>query len=185
MAQPRATRRPFGEEVRELIAESDMSLRGLAAKVGVDPGFLVRVLQGKQPPSQKLLMGVAEAFDLPSDYFVEARRETLTGLLSHNRVLVDVFYDQVAPARVVDTEAPAGMAHPGSRESQDDRLKLLSSTDVNDPRLLQFAAAVLVRYRTDKEFRNAVDAELPEIEKLAREIMAARLVSAPRRHGLS
>lgn len=170
MAKRRATR-PFGQEVRHLIAEKNVTLRGVAAQIGVDPGFLVRVLQGKQPPSHKLLDGVSEAFDLPENYFVEARREKLSGLLSRSSALVDAFYNQVAPERVVDTSR--GRANPGRREPLDSPLAILALSDASEPRLAQLGAAVLLRYQSDEAFRHAVDAQLPEMKRIAQELSAA------------
>jgi hypothetical protein len=95
----------------------------------------------------------------------------VSGLLSHHRLLVDAFYDQVTPERVMDVSR--GMEFPGTTEPRDDRLAFLTSADVGDPRLVQLAAAALYRYRTDDEFRQAVDAELPEIERLAQELNLA------------
>lgn len=153
--------------MRRLLAERKMSLRALSARVGVDPGFLVRVLQGKQRPSERLISGVNDAFDLAPDHFVETRRAKLVELMLASPDVVDAFYNQIASMRPT---ASTGAATPGTREPPDDPLTILTTSEAGDPRVARLAAAILFRYRRDKSFRRAVDAELPQIEKLAQNL---------------
>jgi len=129
--------------------------------VGVDPGFLVRVLQGKQPPSQKILTGVTEAFDLPPDHFVEVRRETLAEMLSTSPTLVDAFYNQVARRGSGDLVWSAGI------DERLDPMTILMHSDSSDQRFVEIAAAMLLRYQDDADFRAAVDTQLPATQRLA------------------
>jgi transcriptional regulator with XRE-family HTH domain len=159
----RPANRTFGHEVRRLLAEREMTLRALAARVGVDPGYLVRVLQGKQPPSSKLVANVCEAFDLPPFHFAESRREAVQELVAHDPGVVDaLFYGRVS--------REAGDAGSGEKYSPadplDDPLAVLTH-HAGDERLARLAAAVLVRYEVDHEFRRAAEAQVPGIKTLA------------------
>lgn len=55
--------RTFGEELRRLMAERGVSLRGLARLVHYDPGHLSRVVNGRTPPSVGLARAVDAALD--------------------------------------------------------------------------------------------------------------------------
>jgi transcriptional regulator with XRE-family HTH domain len=153
--QPRATK-PFAEEVRALLEAKDTSLRSLAGRIGVDPSFLVRVLQGKQPPSAKLVEGVTGAFELPADYFLEVRRETVDAKLSAEPLLVDTIYEQVVPERSTKRNPP----RPDPGNLWQDTVTLLAAAKIRDRRLVRIGAAVLRRYSEDPDFRKAVDEEL-------------------------
>jgi transcriptional regulator with XRE-family HTH domain len=67
--------RPFIEEVPRLLAERQMSLRALARAADVGHGHLSRVLRqdAYKTPSADLTARVAEALELPPDYFPEFR----------------------------------------------------------------------------------------------------------------
>jgi transcriptional regulator with XRE-family HTH domain len=165
--------RSFGEEVRRLIAEREMSLRAFAGGVGLDPSFLVRVLQGKQPPSRHLLEAVSAGLDLEPDYFIEARQQRLEERLSHSPALVAEIYERIEPASTaaegIAFAGDAVMAFPGEAEPRHDLLAVLTSAST-DRRVVRAAAAMLFRYRTDDDFRHKVDAALPEVERLADEL---------------
>jgi len=157
---------PLGEEVRRILAEKDMTLRGLALQAGLDPGFLVRVLQGKDPPSEKVLSGVRKALDLPENYFIEERRDKLFIAMMKNPSLVGEFYDAFNP-EPFDNTLSRGMSSGRVHEPLGSPLTILRLADGTDPRLVRLGAAVLLRYQEDADFRGAVDEQFPEIEKLA------------------
>jgi transcriptional regulator with XRE-family HTH domain len=71
----KTTDRPFVEEVPRLLKARGMSIRTLAASVGVSDSHLSRVLRQAdyKTPSTGLTTRVAEAFGLPVDYFPEFR----------------------------------------------------------------------------------------------------------------
>jgi transcriptional regulator with XRE-family HTH domain len=170
MAEKASATRPFGEEVRQLLADRNMTLRSLAAQVGVDPGFLVRVLQGKQPPSHKVIEGVSEAFGLPPDYFVEARWETLEGMIRPSPLLVATVYERFAPA---ERGISSGKLRPPDHHTHSpwaDTLTILGRADVSDQRIARLGAAVVFRYQEDERFRRAVDEQLPAIGTLASQL---------------
>jgi transcriptional regulator with XRE-family HTH domain len=70
--QPR-TRPTFGDYVRELregrrSADASFSLRQLAARVGVEPGYLSRIERNEvPPPSEKVVRALAAALGEDSD----------------------------------------------------------------------------------------------------------------------
>jgi transcriptional regulator with XRE-family HTH domain len=69
------TDRAFTEEVPRLLKEHGMSIRALAAAIGVSDSHLSRVLRRAdyKTPSTDLAKRVAEAFGKPADYFPEYR----------------------------------------------------------------------------------------------------------------
>jgi transcriptional regulator with XRE-family HTH domain len=75
LAVAKKTDRAFTEEVPRLLAQHGMSIRALAAVVGVSDSHLSRVLRRAdyKTPSPDLTKRVAEAFDMPADYFPEYR----------------------------------------------------------------------------------------------------------------
>jgi transcriptional regulator with XRE-family HTH domain len=74
MAEARSEQR-FVDEVPRLLAQRGMSLRALARAVEVSPGYMSRVLRGRdnKSPSAELAERVALAFGLPRDYFPDFR----------------------------------------------------------------------------------------------------------------
>ena len=68
--------------------------------MGVDPGFLSRVLRGQgKRPSAALARRVAEALELPPDYFLEARRGAVAERLAQDPELVNEIFDRAVPPR--------------------------------------------------------------------------------------
>jgi len=124
------------------------------------------VLQGKQPPSQKVLSGVRKALDLPEDYFIEDRREKLYAAMMKSPPLVAQFYAEFDP-EPIDNTSTNGMSSGPIQELWSSPVTILRLADGTDPRLVRLGAAVLLRYQEDTGFRQAVDKLLPEIEKLA------------------
>ena len=53
----------FGQRIRELREQKDLSLRELAKKIGVSAAFLSDVELGRRYPSEKVLIGVAQHLD--------------------------------------------------------------------------------------------------------------------------
>jgi transcriptional regulator with XRE-family HTH domain len=86
------TTKPFGEAMRELLAEQGHSLRWLAEQVGVDIAYLVRIGQGRKAPSTKVIKLAASALGVPSDYFREIREEIVAEYLKDHLELTDQIY---------------------------------------------------------------------------------------------
>ncbi|WP_171843072.1 helix-turn-helix domain-containing protein [Carbonactinospora thermoautotrophica] len=53
----------FGDEMRRLMAEQGVSLRGLAKRVHYDVGYLSKVANGRKPPSAELATALDAALD--------------------------------------------------------------------------------------------------------------------------
>jgi transcriptional regulator with XRE-family HTH domain len=66
---------PFIEELPRLLHDRGMSLRALAATIGISDSHLSRVLRRAdyKTPSPDLTRRVARALGLPPDYFLEFR----------------------------------------------------------------------------------------------------------------
>lgn len=63
----------FGEHIKQLREHKKLSVRGLAAKAGVDDGALSRIENGKRLPQAGTLKALASALDVPlADLFVAA-----------------------------------------------------------------------------------------------------------------
>ena len=90
--------RPFTEEVPDLLAERGMSLRALARAAGVDHGHLSRVLRREayKTPSSELTARVAEAFDLPHDYFPEFREGFVLERIREDEALRERLYRRLS-----------------------------------------------------------------------------------------
>jgi len=94
---PRRTRRPFAEELPDLLEERNLSLRSLARQVGVGDDHLSRVVRGDRAkkPTADLARRVAHALDLPDDYFLEARLDFVVQQLTNDPQLLDKTYDRL------------------------------------------------------------------------------------------
>ena len=95
------TSKPFAEAVPELLAEREMSLRALGRAAGVGDDHLSRVLRGARGkrPTPELARRVAEALDLPNEYFAEARLDFVVGQLTQRPTLLDEVYDMLKHRR--------------------------------------------------------------------------------------
>jgi transcriptional regulator with XRE-family HTH domain len=91
------SQRSFAEEVPRLLTERSLSARALAQAAGVDPGFLSRVLRGAdyKSASPDLARSVAEALQLPADYFPEVRERAVVERIQGDAKLRDSLYDQL------------------------------------------------------------------------------------------
>lgn len=96
-------RRPFGEELRELMKERGMTFRELEAELrrtdregrGLTNSHLVNLAQQRNPPSARAMNLVAEIFELRSGHFLEARIHAVVDRLDlrhreHEAVLAEL-----------------------------------------------------------------------------------------------
>ena len=90
--------RPFTEEVPDLLAERGMSLRALARAAGVSHGHLSRVLRREayKTPSTDLTARVAEALDLPREYFPEFREGFVLERIQEDEALRERLYRRLS-----------------------------------------------------------------------------------------
>ncbi len=91
------TNTPFADEVPPLLAERGMSVRALAREAGVSQPHLSRVLRrvDYKTPSLELCRAVAEALDLPEDYFPEFREAAVARELAADPLFRDRLYRQL------------------------------------------------------------------------------------------
>ena len=80
-----------------MLGERNLSIRAVARIVDVDPTHLSRVLRGArgERAGAKLARQLAEALELPKDYFPEFREACLIERIQEDPVLRDRLYDQV------------------------------------------------------------------------------------------
>ena len=93
------TQKSFEQEVPLLLAQRGVSVRELAALVGVDATFMSKAIrgQGGKVASTALIGKVARALDLPEDYFVELRVDrVLKAMEAHPRLREDLYREVVA-----------------------------------------------------------------------------------------
>jgi transcriptional regulator with XRE-family HTH domain len=85
---------PFTEELPRLLRERGMSVRGLAAEIGISDSHLSRVLRRAdyKTPSPDLTRRVALSLGLPPDYFREFREAyVVEQIKSDSRLLNDLY----------------------------------------------------------------------------------------------
>ena len=93
--------RPLAEELPSLLAERDLSLRGLAERVGVTHSHLSRATRGA---NGKMVGGdlagrIAVALGLPADYFPEYREAAVVEQVQNDASLRDRLYGQLKRLR--------------------------------------------------------------------------------------
>lgn len=94
MSQPRLTDRPLADELPRLLEERGITLRSLARAIGVDHGHLSRIMrhQRGKTAGPELARRVAEAFDLPPDFFPEYREAIVVQRVRRDADLRDELY---------------------------------------------------------------------------------------------
>ena len=95
------TDRPFTEEVPRLLKERRMSIRALAATIGISDSHLSRVLRRAdyKTPSPDLTTRVAVALGLPADYFREYREAYVVELIKTDPKLLNRLYSRLNVAK--------------------------------------------------------------------------------------
>jgi transcriptional regulator with XRE-family HTH domain len=98
LVSKRRTERAFTEELPALLADRGLSLRALARRAGVSQPHLSRLLHGvgyRSKPSATLARRIAEALDLPSDYFKEYREAVVIAEVRRNVALREELYNRL------------------------------------------------------------------------------------------
>ena len=73
----------IGERVRELCAQSGLSLRDLEEMAGLETGYLTRMLQGQEVPSCEIVGRLATALEVPFErLFYEEGEVVVTSKLT-------------------------------------------------------------------------------------------------------
>jgi plasmid maintenance system antidote protein VapI len=95
------TDRPFTEEVPRLLKERGMSIRTLAAMIGISDSHLSRVLRRAdyKTPSPDLTTRVAVTLGLPPDYFREFREAYVIERIKSDPKLLNRLYSRLSVAK--------------------------------------------------------------------------------------
>lgn len=90
---PRSQRR-LVEELPEILKARDLSIRALAIRAGVSPSHLGRVLRQSdyKTPSVELCRRLAQALDLPEDYWPEYRERVVVDRVRSDPALREELY---------------------------------------------------------------------------------------------
>lgn len=86
---------PFPEAVRALLQEKEVSLKELARRAGVTPGYVRQVLRGVRPPSDELVRRVRDALSVPVGYFPEEREAVVIERVRNDPSFRDEAYRRV------------------------------------------------------------------------------------------
>ena len=87
----------FGTTIERLMAESNLTYRGLAAKTDLSAGYLNHLVHGNRPvPSDDVLRTLAGALGVEPEHFREYRIRVITDRLEELPDLVDRLYRRLA-----------------------------------------------------------------------------------------
>jgi transcriptional regulator with XRE-family HTH domain len=97
MAPRKQTQERIHRVLPTLLIERGMSQRALARSIGINQSHISRVLaeSPKLPPSRQLCGQIAEALDLPPDYFVEYREAAAIEAIKNDADLRERIYSGV------------------------------------------------------------------------------------------
>jgi transcriptional regulator with XRE-family HTH domain len=88
---------PFGPAVEQLMNESGVTYRGLAANTGLSAGYLNHLVHGNRPvPSNEVIKRLSDALEVEPEHFREFRLRVITNQLEEMPDLVDRLYKRLA-----------------------------------------------------------------------------------------
>jgi transcriptional regulator with XRE-family HTH domain len=94
--KPRFSREPFGATVRELMAASSITYRGLARQTGLSAGYLNHLVHGNRPvPDDDVIERLAQALGVGPEHFREYRLRTVVEQLASAPNTVDKLYKRL------------------------------------------------------------------------------------------
>ena len=76
----------LGQRIRELRDKADLSLRGLAMRIGISAPFLSDIELGRRFPSEEILAKLADALDVSPD---ELKQYDTRGPIADHKRLMD------------------------------------------------------------------------------------------------
>ena len=80
----------FGATIEQLMNESRLTYRGLAAKTGLSAGYINHLVHGNRPvPSEDVVARLASALGVEPDYFREHRLRVISHRLEQMPEMVD------------------------------------------------------------------------------------------------
>jgi transcriptional regulator with XRE-family HTH domain len=89
----RFSEEPFGPTIQRLMADTNVTYRGLAEKTGLSAGYLNHLVHGNRPvPSDDVIAVLAKALGVKPDYFREIRIRHIAERLERMPDLVDRLY---------------------------------------------------------------------------------------------
>jgi transcriptional regulator with XRE-family HTH domain len=84
---------PFGPTIERLMAEQDVTYRGLAERTNLSAGYLNHLVHGNRPvPSNEVVETLAESLGVEPEHFLEYRLRVITERLEEMPELVDRLY---------------------------------------------------------------------------------------------
>ena len=90
---------PFGDAIEELMNESGVTYRGLAAKTDLSAGYLNHLVHGNRPvPSSDVIERLAKALGVEAEHFREYRLRVITERLEAMPELIDRLYKRLDSA---------------------------------------------------------------------------------------
>jgi transcriptional regulator with XRE-family HTH domain len=89
--------RPFGETMQQLLAETGLTYRQLAARTKLSAGYLNHIVHGNRPvPVNEVIATLAEALGVEPEHFLEYRVRVITEKLEALPDLVDRLYKKLS-----------------------------------------------------------------------------------------
>jgi transcriptional regulator with XRE-family HTH domain len=89
----RFSEEPFGPTIERLMAEEEITYRGLADRTKLSAGYLNHLVHGNRPvPSNDVVETLAEALGVEPEHFREYRLRVITERLEQMPDLIDRLY---------------------------------------------------------------------------------------------
>jgi transcriptional regulator with XRE-family HTH domain len=89
------TQARFAQALPVALREQGLSLRELARRLGIDASYLARIRDGKVHMRPDLPGRVAQALELPVDFFLETREQKVFAALREDPQLLDRLYGRI------------------------------------------------------------------------------------------
>src|SRR5437016_6806771 len=88
---------PFGPTIQRLMAERDVTYRGLAEETGLSAGYLNHLVHGNRPvPSDDVIAALGKALGVEAEHFREVRIRRIAERLEAMPDLIDRLYRRLA-----------------------------------------------------------------------------------------
>ena len=92
----RYTSESFGPAIEQLMNETGVTYRALAAKTGLSAGYLNHLVHGNRPvPSSEVVERLADALDVEPEHFREYRLRVITERLEQLPAEIDRLYKRL------------------------------------------------------------------------------------------
>jgi transcriptional regulator with XRE-family HTH domain len=92
----RFSEEPFGPTIENLMAESGVTYRELAARTGLSAGYLNHLVHGNRPvPSNDVVRTLSDSLGVEPEHFREYRLRVITDRLEAMPELIDRLYKRL------------------------------------------------------------------------------------------